>query len=138
MKKKYSLEQSIDSIILRAITDFNSPQIELDEQLYFFDAKYLKDDVQDYVIRFRKDCLMLPSGKVLPCVALDYKFLGRVRIEEVLVSTIIDLADEDAQMCYFENKEDLLETFSRIHQHKFKPDDFISIYKLGAFLVNAS
>ena len=59
--------------------------------------------------------------------------MGRVKIEEVFVLNVIELTDEDAQTCYFRNKEDLIGEFSRIHKHNFKPEDVIVIYKLGKF-----
>lgn len=133
MKKRYSLDQGIERIAQQAIFDFNNSAVELDELLYFYSVKHLKDENPDYVVRFKKGCLKLPSEPILSCVNPDYKLLGNVKIEEVLVSTIDSLTDEDACSCYFESKEDLIETFSRIHQHQFASDDIISIYKLVNF-----
>jgi hypothetical protein len=64
---------------------------------------------------------------------LNYKTLGRVEIKEVFVLNTIELTDEEAQTYNFKNKENLIEEFSRIHKHKFKPDDFLVIYALGKF-----
>ena len=133
MKKKYSLELGIDKIILQVINDFGNPQIDLDDRLSFYDVEHLKDEYQDYVIRFRKDKLMLPSGKVLPCITPDDKYLGKVEILEILAVDVIDLTDVDAQRCYYENKEQLIGRFAEVFDHKFKPDDCFVIYKLGKF-----
>ena len=137
MKKIYTVpEHNIEQLVQLVVIDFSDYEIELDDQLFFLDngLKYLQSGLQECTLMYRKNKLRLPSKKYMPCYEVAVrKFLGTVKINKVLVSTIESFTDEDAKKACFYSKEDMIRTLASIYNALLPSNEIVSVYFIETF-----
>ncbi len=142
MRKLYNLlHETPDSLIERVREDFPGWDISIDENLafYYWHFENIEAGTKPCTIRYKPDHIRLPKPPIgnlwwIPCSATDpddraYKRdMGLLGLSSVLVSTVEDMLEEDAQMDGFADKEEMIAGISDIYNRDLQPNDVLTMY----------